>query len=383
MSQEAETIEALLSGFAARFVNRLRPYAVQQEDGTYRWRYEDLTPEVLMAHLRGETTLALSSSDEVGRCRWLCLDLDGADGLKHLLGLNKALALHGLPGLVEASRRGGHLWFFLDVPTPVAEARVMVVAALETLGVSFPDGELYPDTGASAVGVLGHAVRLPLGTHRLTGRRYALFDEYSLPCVFTSSEAALRFLLERPTFNVAAPHLAPVAGSVVRAPEAPQLPRAAENIAMVDAGVPAARGRTGTHSPVIRWVDAQVSPLALLEDLAPETELRRTGRGYLGWCPFHDDRAPDEAGRPGTPSFYVVQDRRYGWSWRCLSSNCPQSWGPMRHTFELYQRLLDLSVGAAIVEACQRWPDADARAASARGMARTALPQENQESIDD
>jgi hypothetical protein len=119
------------------------------------------------------------------------------------------------------------------------------------------------------------------------------------------------------------------------------------------------RGGVGTHSPVIRWVDAQVSPLDLLADLAPEAALRPVGRGYLGWCPFHDDQAPDVAGRPGTPSFYVVHDRHYGWSWRCLSSNCPQSWGPMRHSFELLQRLLGLTVRSAIVEACTRWPEAD------------------------
>jgi hypothetical protein len=125
-------------------------------------------------------------------------------------------------------------------------------------------------------------------------------------------------------------------------------------------------GRVGTHSPVIRWVDRHVSPLDLLADLAPDTELHKVGKGYLGWCPFHDDRAADEAGRPGTPSFYVVQDRRYGWSWKCFSTNCPYSWGLMRHTFELFQHLLDLGVKGAIVEACTRWPAAD-HAAPHRG----------------
>ncbi len=115
-------------------------------------------------------------------------------------------------------------------------------------------------------------------------------------------------------------------------------------------------GTVGTRSAVIRWVDAHVSPLELLAELAPESELRRAGRGYIGWCPFHNDRAPDAAtGAAGSASLYVVADRRYGWSWRCLSTNCAQSMGPMRHSFRLWQELLGVSVASAIAEAARRW----------------------------
>jgi hypothetical protein len=124
---------------------------------------------------------------------------------------------------------------------------------------------------------------------------------------------------------------------------------------------------------VIRWVDAHISPLDVLAELVPDSEMRRAGRGYVGWCPFHDDRERDAAGQPGFPSFYVVRDRHYGWSWRCLSINCVQSVGPMRHSFRLWQALLDVSVASAIVEAMRRWPataGAGSRAgAGARGGA--------------
>jgi hypothetical protein len=116
----------------------------------------------------------------------------------------------------------------------------------------------------------------------------------------------------------------------------------------------------GTSSSVIRWVDSYVAIPALLDELAPDCELQRAGRGYLGWCPLHDDRAPDAQGRPGTPSFYVVHDRRYGWSWRCLSANCAHAFGPLRHPFRLFQELLGLSCAGAILAACARWPEADA-----------------------
>jgi hypothetical protein len=98
----------------------------------------------------------------------------------------------------------------------------------------------------------------------------------------------------------------------------------------------------------------------VLDELAPGCALRRCGQGYLGWCPFHDDRAPDADGRPGSPSFYVVHNARYGWSWRCLSPNCLQQAGPMRHTFRLFQELLRLDVPSAIRAAAARWPEATA-----------------------
>jgi hypothetical protein len=344
----------LLTAWQRLVVNRSQPYALQQADGTYRWVYEECTPQLLQAHLAGEVTLALSSTDAHGGCRWLCLDADQADALPQLLALANTLADLGLPGLVEASRRGGHLWLLLEEPSTAASVRRVVLHTLDELragGVELPALELYPDAAAPVVGALGHAVRLPLGVHRLTGKRYPLFDEHGNPCAFTSTAAAVRFVLARPRIPaqwLAERDRALATDAAVHEPPAQQ-----------PSGAMSRRGRIGTYSPVIRWVDAQISPLELLADLAPETEMRRVGRGHLGWCPFHDDLAPDAAGRPGTPSFYVVLDRRHGWSWRCLSTNCPQSWGPMRHSFELFQCLLGLTVRSAIVEACTRWPAAD------------------------
>ncbi len=358
------------------FVNRELPYAVQQADGSYRWVYEPVTPALLAAHLAGEITLALSSSDARARCRWACLDVDVPGSLPQLLAVREALAELELPGLVEASRRGGHLWLFFDDPLPTVAARHIIAAALTTVaaqGVEVPALELYPD--GCAPGALGHAVRLPLGVHRKTGLRYPLFDTEDLPCVFTSLEKAAAFLLATPGIS-ATPLRAQWEASVaeqeawVKAQrhhghhdahqdDALAMPRQRSGSGVSD-GSP-----VGTRSGVIRWVDAHVSPLDLLAELVPDVEMRSAGRGYLGWCAFHDDRARDAAGLPGSPSFYVVRDRRYGWSWRCLSTNCAQSVGPMRHSFRLWQELLGLSVSSAIVEALRRWPAAAGAGAGA------------------
>jgi hypothetical protein len=362
------------------FANRTRPYAVQQQDGAYRWVYAELTPRLVDAHLAGELTLALSSLDARGGARWACLDVDAPGSLPQLLDVRAALAGLGLPGLVASSRRGGHLWLLLDEVTPAVALRFSIAEALAQLasqGVEIPAHELYPDTSAMAAPAkrLGHAVRLPLGVHRRTSVRYPLFDMQGNPCAFTTAERAAVFVLDTPRIAaeplrerwqvVVADRKAAKVGTGDRRERGEQSRRVAH---VEGAELVGERDgtRVGTHSAVIRWVDAQVSPLDLLAELAPESEMRRVGRGYIGWCPFHDDRASDElTGEPGTPSFYVVQDRRYGWSWRCLSTNCVQSAGLMRHSFRLLQELLGISVAAAIGEAVSRWPAADARADAA------------------
>ncbi len=390
----------LLQDWLTLFVNRELPYAVQQADGSYRWVYEPVTPALLAAHLAGQITLALSSSDARGRCRWACLDVDVPGSLPQLLAVREPLAELELPGLVEASRRGGHLWLFFDEPLPTVAARHVVAAALTAVAaqsVEVPALELYPD--GCAPSALGHAVRLPLGVHHKTGLRYPLFDTAGLPCVFTSLEKAAAFLLDAPRIS-AAPLRAQWEASATQqaarvkaqrhhehhdagahdtgAHHAGQQDGQKQDAHQDDAlATPTQRwgrgvavgsrvgSRVGTRSEVIRWVDAHVSSLEVLAELDPDAEMRRAGRGYLGWCPFHDDRARDAAGLPGSPSFYVVQDRRFGWSWRCLSTTCAQSVGPMRHSFRLWQELLAVSVSSAIVEALRRWPAAAARGAGA------------------
>jgi hypothetical protein len=193
--------------------------------------------------------------------------------------------------------------------------------------------------------------------HRLTGKRYAVFDERGYPCAFTSTAVALQLALVWP--RVSAVQLTRHAGEL----------RQSEKDAGVTFDATAAHSADpsrepipiGTRSAVIRWVNAHVAIPDLLAEIAPTVELKKVGKGYLSWCPFRGDRAPDEQGRPGTPSFFAVRDRRYGWSWRCYSTNCAHSSGLLRHSFRLLQDLLGLTVSQAIREARARWPAADTR----------------------
>lgn len=369
----------LLAAWRRLLVNRAQPYAIQQPDGSYRWIDEPCTLDLLAAHLRGAITLALASADGQGLCRWVCLDADTPDTLPQLVALRAVVAKLGAPGVLEASRRGGHLWLFLASPLAARDALLAVVQAislarprLDDQGITLAPLEVYPSTGAAGTaGTLAHAMRLPLGVHRLTGERYPLLSATGKPIERATIGLAARWLLRQPRIRLPAIEALGQKRLQTLAALPPQHARltspaslwadrtsatAPAPSATASAPVSLTDAPVGTRSPVIRWVDTQVSLLDLLADLVPESDLRQAGRGFIGWCPFHDDRAPDDRGHAGRPSFYVVHDRRYGWSWRCLSTNCQQSLGPMRHTFRLYQLLLEVTPSAAIQAAIERWP---------------------------
>ena len=338
--------QLLLLEWERRFLTRRQPYARQQEDGSYRWVFQRLDRLALLSHLQGKETLAIASRDELGQCRWVCVDADGPDGLAQLCVAQQALEVQGLPSLPESSRRGGHLWLFFTLPQPAALATGVVHAVLDRLYISgqLPQVlEVYPDSTE-----LGHAVRMPLGIHRRTGLRYPFLNREGSPIDLEDLPEAMACALAQPVI-----HPEQLRAVAAQFGDSSQTARVPSPVAS-QSSVPAP---SSTTSAVIRWVDAQVNLLDLLEELAPATDMRLAGHGYLGWCPFHDDQAPDANGDPGTPSFYVVHNRRYGWSWRCLSTNCPHSDGPMRHNFRLFQELLQLDVVGAIGAALVRWPE--------------------------
>ena len=115
----------MLAGWQRLWVVRSQPYALQRADGTYRWVQETCDADVLRAHLAGECTLALASTDARGWCQWVCLDADSPapETLAQLVALAAALGGCDIPAFVEASRRGGHVWILLDEVMPAGPVR--------------------------------------------------------------------------------------------------------------------------------------------------------------------------------------------------------------------------------------------------------------------
>jgi hypothetical protein len=152
----------LLRAYGQRVVNRADTYCVQQPTGRYVRRYQALNEVDLADHLVGTWTLALDAVGPEGMTRWGVCDSDVADGIPTLLAVWDQLTMLGVTALLEASRRGGHLWVFFSTPQPAIGVRRLLRSMLARVGVGM---EVYPNTDRPAVGSVAQPVRLPLGMH--------------------------------------------------------------------------------------------------------------------------------------------------------------------------------------------------------------------------
>lgn len=168
----------LVAGYASLFVHAWSQYAVQQRDGSYRRVVEPLTLSHLAGHLAGRWTLGTYLLDELGCCAFAVFDADHGDGLWQLAALAGELAGQGVPTLLEASRRGGHLWVLFAEPTPAWQVRTFLLPYAQALGC-----ELYPKQDNLGPGGACSLIRLPLGLHRQSRGWY--------PFVEVASDGAL------------------------------------------------------------------------------------------------------------------------------------------------------------------------------------------------
>ena len=151
----------LVAVYASLFVHCWSQYAVQQRSGSY-WRVrEPLTLAHVAAHLQGRWTLGTYLLDENAQCAFAVFDADHPDGLVRLAGLAIELAAQGIPTLLEASRRGGHLWVHLAEPISAALLRAWLLPYALALSV-----ELYPKQDRLGPDGACSLIRLPLGVHQ-------------------------------------------------------------------------------------------------------------------------------------------------------------------------------------------------------------------------
>jgi hypothetical protein len=156
-----DVARAMLAVYASLFVQRWDQYAVQQRDGSY-WRVtEPLSLPHLSAHLAGRWTLGTYVLDASSHCSFAVFDADEVDGLECLAKLAEELLQRGVPTLLEASRRGGHLWVHLVEPTAAQVVRAWLLPYAVDIGV-----ELYPKQHWLAPCGSGSLIRLPLGVHQ-------------------------------------------------------------------------------------------------------------------------------------------------------------------------------------------------------------------------
>lgn len=147
-----------------------------------------ITPELLQAHLRGETCLAAYLQTDAQRVSMLVLDLDRteeatsqiSDPARVLAAELSALCRElGIPTLLEESgSKGYHLWIPFAEPVEAAEARRLGRLLCSHVGTPRAGVriEVLPRHTEWPGPELGDAVTLPLGVHPGTARRCLLLD---------------------------------------------------------------------------------------------------------------------------------------------------------------------------------------------------------------
>lgn len=134
-------------------------------------------------HIAGRVTVGLYAiNPETQASKWLAIDADYEDAIRDLGKLREAFATDGIEALLEASRRGGHLWVFAEDPLPAAMLRLYALNKATALGIPIKvkgddDGiEVFPKQDSIGKGEYGNAIRAPFGIHRAIGLRYWFKD---------------------------------------------------------------------------------------------------------------------------------------------------------------------------------------------------------------
>jgi hypothetical protein len=295
----------MLVAYASLFVQRWDQYAVQQRDGSY-WRVDEpLSLSHLSAHLAGRWTLGSYILDALSRCSFAVFDADGEDGLERLAELAAELRREGVPTLLEASRRGGHLWVHLLEPTPAQVIRSWLLPYAVAIGV-----ELYPKQDWLSPGGSGSLIRLPLGVHQQSRGWYPFLERLDcggalVPVGHTVLECYVWVCTHLQRITVPAM----IRRSTVETPSVQCEPKRAE---MVDEGVVS---RRVAHSGVMceyrcirEWCYAQdivaaIGRYVILDD-----------RG-VGSCPFKEHHYRGDL-RPSFQVFGGDDPHWYCYTWR-------------------------------------------------------------------
>ena len=147
-----------------------------------------LTSTTIRRHLEGEITIGLYAiNPATQRSKWVAIDADYPSAMEDLLKLQYSLQQDSVEAALEMSKRGGHLWIFMERPTLARECRIYIYnlalkLGMRIKGIGLTEGiEIFPKHDELRDGQFGNAIRGPLGIHRGANRRYWFYGaEYDL-----------------------------------------------------------------------------------------------------------------------------------------------------------------------------------------------------------
>ncbi len=292
----------VIDGYWRLLVNR-RAYTLQStrphpETGRhYYFRPNDkrtgapleLKEDIIRRHLEGEITIGLYAINPDNQaCKWVAIDADYKNAMEDLLKLQYRLAQDGVDPALEMSRRGGHLWVFLETPLLAKDCRIYIhdIAlrlAVPVKGTGLKDGiEVFPKHDVIEPGGFGNAIRGPLGIHRGASRRFWFYGaDYTV-------EAQIAYLngLRKFTEQELQAFIAGKDG-----PNQDNAPRS----------------RIGGST--FRRAAAGRSEFRILEHVGP---VRKVGRNYVTGCPSCAEAGHD---RSGDNLAILIDDPRFYQCW--------------------------------------------------------------------
>ena len=183
------------------FVNRrayvlqaMRPHPESGRDYYFRPKAgkngepHSLTAATIRRHLEGELTLGVyAMNPSTQRCKWIAMDGDYKESLKHLCELQWELQQQKIEAALEQSRRGAHLWIFGAQPLLARQCRLLISGLAAKLGIPVKgtgtaEGiEIFPKHDELKDGDFGNAIRGPLGIHRAISARFWFYGaDYNL-----------------------------------------------------------------------------------------------------------------------------------------------------------------------------------------------------------
>jgi CHC2 zinc finger len=255
----------LLQAYASTFIHRWDCYPIQLDKGSYVTLKKPLTIEIIKAHLKGLVTLGAYALNAESIAHWLCLDADEEESWQALQRVARSLVQVGIMPYLEPSRRGGHIWLFTP-PMPGRIVREFGKGLVHHYDLS--KLEIYPKQNMLTTGV-GSLVRVPLGVHRKSGKRYHFIQLNGEPLAPTIREQIA--VLTQPSL---VPHafIETMCAEVPQpTPLAPQQPALQKT--KVDQQVPLSE-RLKNAISVYDFVSRYV----------------RLDENDKGLCPFHDDQ---------------------------------------------------------------------------------------------
>ena len=281
--------DTYLRVLAARCLGRRNDYALQQASGRYLRVGSAVTLDALRAHVAGLHTMGTYLIDEQGGTRFAVFDADSLDGLVQLLAVQRRLAADGVASALEGSRRGGHLWVFFAAALAPALVRRWLLPYCP-VGVEF-----YPKREWATWEEPGSLVRVPLGVHRRTFRRYPFLAAASSGDRLVPAARSVSESLEWLATIERAPVPERETMDSLDAPREPATPYVAR-------GAGGAASWSDASTSIHEWCDQQDA----VRVIGRYVRLDRHG---LGCCPFgwhHDD------GKDSHPSLWVHAPRASG-----------------------------------------------------------------------